>query len=234
MQGYYLTAGFGATKQNNMGNNQDLAVSVTDSMKETVVPTSFSYAQNTTRPDGAADDLLARSFKLSFGNLINKQISFGLGIVHEDDRSLVDRYTQTNVQTGFLWTPNSNVGAAVVFDNLVPPQTDSIPESYRLKQTIGAGVSYNYRRIVRLKADLISAENDTFGKPTIAAGMESYMNRWMILRWGLARNNQLAANLYTAGLGFVGPKFGLHYAYQNSPQNESLSRHSVDLAVPIW
>ena len=236
MQGYYLSAGFGATKQNNMGSNQDLAVSVTDSMKETVVPTSFSYVQNTTRPEGATDDLLARSFKLSFGNQINKKLAFGLGIVHQDDRFPTDRYAQTNVQTGFLWVPNSNMGAAVTFDNMIPPASvsSSVPEAYRLKQTIGVAGSYNFHKFVRLKADLISAENNTFGKPTLAAGMENYLNRWLILRWGLQRNNQLDANLYTAGLGFVGPKFGLHYAYQNSPQNESLTRHSVDLALPIW
>jgi hypothetical protein len=234
MKGYYLTAGFGATKQNNMGSNQDLAVSVTDSMKETVVPTSFSYVQNTTRPEGATDDLLERGFKLSFGNMINKQVAFGLGIVHEDDRFPTDRYTQTNVQTGFLWMPNQNVGVAATFDNMIPSTSDTIPEAYRLKQTMALGGSYNYRKFVRVKADLISAENNTFGKPTLAAGMESYLNRWLVLRWGLQRNNQLAANLYTAGLGFIGPKFGLHYAYQNSPQNESLTRHSVDLALPIW
>ncbi len=233
MKGYYLTAGFGATKQSNAGTNQDLAVSVTDSMKETVVPTSFSYAQNTTRPEGFTDDVLSRAFKLSFGNMMRKDFAFGLGINYQDDRTPQERYSQTNVQTGFLWTPNQNLGVAVTFDNMVPPQT-SVPETHRLKQTISTGVSYNYQKIVRLKADIISAENNTANKPTLAAGMESYMNRWIILRWGLQRNNQLEANLYTAGLGFAGPKFGLHYAYQNSPQNESLTRHSVDLALPIW
>ncbi|MGZ5279231.1 MAG: hypothetical protein ACXWC9_04785 [Pseudobdellovibrionaceae bacterium] len=234
MKGYYLTAGFGATKQNKVGTNQDLAISVTDSMKETVVPTSFSFVQNTTRPEGVTDDLLARAFKLSFGNMLNKQVAFGLGIIHQDDRFPEDRYAQTNVQTGFLWTPNQNIGAAVTFDNMIPIREEAAPEAYRLKQTIGIGSSFNYKKMLRLKVDVISAENNTFGKPTLAAGLESYMNRWMVLRWGAQRNNHIDANLYTAGLGFIGPRFGLHYAYQSSPQNESLTRHSVDLALPIW
>jgi hypothetical protein len=233
MKGYYLTAGFGASKQNKMGTNQDLAVSVTDSMKETVVPTSFSYAQNNYRPEGFEDDLLSRSFKLSFGNSINQQVAFGLGINYQDDGALEDRYRQTNLETGFLWTPNQNIGAAILFDNMIPAP-DSIPEQFRLKQKMTLGTSLNYRKMLRVKADIISASGNRFGKATYAAGMESYLNRWMIFRWGLQRNNLLEANLYTAGLGFVGPKFALHYAYETSPQNESLTRHSVDLALPIW
>jgi hypothetical protein len=233
VKGYYFTAGFGTAKQNNMGTNQDLVVSVTDSMKDTVVPTAFSYAQNNSRPEGANEDDLARAFKLSFGNQVRKGFGFGLGINYQDDKTPLERYTQGNLQAGFLWTPNESVGAALVFDNFVPPN-DSTPEPYRLPQTVALGSSYNYRKFLRLKADLISGTNNDLGLPTLAAGMESYMNRWLILRWGLQRNNELAANLYTAGLGFIGPKFALHYAYQNSPQNESLTRHSVDLAVPIW
>ncbi len=233
MRGYYLTAGFGATKQNHMGTNQDMSVSVTDSMKDTVVPTSFSYAQQNYRPEGFEDDMLSRSFKLSFGNSVTSQVAFGLGINYQDDGWLQDRYRQTNIETGFLWTPNANVGAAILFDNMIPAP-DSIPEQFKLKQKTSIGTSLNYRKVVRVKADLISAAGNSFAKPTLAAGMESYLNRWLIFRWGLQRNNEVEANLYTAGLGFVGPKFALHYAYENSPQNESLTRHSVDLALPIW
>jgi hypothetical protein len=233
LNGYYFGAGYGASHQNRAGNAQDLSVSLTDNMKDTVVPTSFSYVQNTSRPEGVSDDVMGRTFKLSFGNFIRPGFAFGLGINHQDDRPPQDHYIQTNVQTGVLWAPNKDFGAALTFENLVPPNTD-IPEAFRLKQTTGAGVSYNFKRFVRLKGDLVSASNNNFGKPTLAFGMESYMNRWMILRWGLQRQNELDANLYTAGIGFIGPKFGFHYAYENSPQNESLSRHSVDLAVPIW
>jgi hypothetical protein len=231
--GYHFAAGFGASHQNTNGRSQDLAVSLTDNMKDTIVPSSLSYVQNTTRPEGATEDISQKSFKLSMGNFMRENFSFGLGINYEDDRTTVDRYTQTNVQTGILWSPHRDFGIAVVLDNLLTPPTD-IPEYFQLRQTTGIGTSYNFKRFLRVKLDVTSASNNSFGKPLIGAGMETYLNKWLILRWGLQRNNDLAANLYTAGMGFVGPKFGVHYAYENSPQNESLTRHSVDLAVPIW
>lgn len=233
LNGYYFSAGYGASHQTVTGNSQDLSVSLTDNMKDTVVPTAFSYVQSNLRPEGVSEDVFDRSFKLSFGNFIRPGLAFGLGVVHQDDRLPEQHYMQTNMGMGFLWSPSKEFGAALTLDNMITPNQET-PEAFRLKQTVGMGASYNYKRFVRLKGDVISASNNSFGKPTLAFGMESYMNKWLILRWGLQRQNEMDANLYTAGVGFIGPKFGLHYAYENSPQNESLTRHSVDLAVPIW
>ncbi len=233
LNGYYFTAGFGASQQTQRGATQDLSISLTENMKETVVPTALSFVQQTSRPEGMANDVLGRSFKLSFANFLRPGLSLGFGINHQNDRMDEETYDQTNLQIGFLWAPNRELGAAVAFENVVPPSLNT-PEGLRLQQKSALGFSYNYKKFVRFKGDVITTANNSFEKPILGAGMESYMNRWMILRWGLQRDNLQDANLYTAGLGFIGPKFGLHYAYQNSPQNESLTRHSVDLAVPIW
>lgn len=242
LTGYYFSAGFGATKQTEMGTEQDMSVSLTDNMKQTVLPTSLSYVQSSVRRalptatggfSEVTEDAFQRDFKLSFGNFIREGVGFGLAVNHQDTRLPIEHYSQTNAQAGFLWAPNKVFGAALVMDNVLPV-SGALPETYRLKQTTAIGASYNYKRFVRLKADVISASGNTWAKPEIAAGMENYVNRWLVVRWGLGRNNETESNLYTAGLGFIGPKFGVHYAFQSSPQNESLTRHSVDLAVPIW
>lgn len=232
IQGYYFTAGFGSQKQTSIGSNQDLAVSLTDNMKDTIVPASLSYVQTTMLPE-VGDDSVQRTFKLSFGNFYSPGFAIGLGIEHQDDRLETESHQQTNAQLGMLFAPSKDIGLAAVFDNLVPPKSD-IPEAYRQKQTMTFGASLNFRRLFRLKADVKSATNNSFNKPTAGLGLESYINRWLVVRMGAQRNAELAANLYTAGIGFVGPKFGLHYAYQNSPQVESMTRHSVDMAIPIW
>ena len=232
LTGYYFTAGFGAATQSSVGSNQDMAFSLTDNMKETIIPTSFSYAQNTIQPELGAD-VLRRDFRLSFGNFIRPGLAFGLAIIHDND--VLDRtnYQQTNAQIGFLLAPTSSLGFAAVFDNLVSPNKD-IPDFYRFKQTSAFGASWNFRRLFRFRGDVISSSGNSFSKPTVAVGMESYLNRWFVLRLGAQRNSEEEANLYTGGVGFIGPKFGFHYAYQNSPQKMALTRHSVDLAVPIW
>lgn len=80
----------------------------------------------------------------------------------------------------------------------------------------------NYKRFVRVKMDITTDSNYGLVRPLFAAGIESYMNDWFILRWGAQRDNEKATNKYTAGLGFIGPKFAFHYAYQNSPEDLSL------------
>lgn len=232
-KGYYFTTGMSSTRQTNVGNNQDFSLSVTDAMAETVVATAFSYVQKNLRFEGQADDSISREFKLSFGNMIYKKVAFGLAIAHNNDRVGVDVHQQTNVDSGLLWTPNSNIGLGVLFRNAIPPK-DSVPELVRQQQRMGLGASYNYKKFVRVKMDINSAANNALNYPMIGAGMESFLNRWLVVRWGLARDNEVKADQYSAGMGFLGPKFALNYAYQTSPQNERLTRHSVDLAVPIW
>lgn len=231
LKGYYFTASYGAASQGETG-TQDLALSITENMKDTVVPTSLSYSQ-THFDDGVGNKVNSRDFRLSLGNFIGKNTALGLGIRHKNDVLPDDRYAQTNVDLGGLWAPTSSFGVAAVFETLMPPQSN-VPEAFRLNQTMAFAGTYNYKKFMRIKADIVSQTNNSFNKPTLGAGMESYLNKWMILRWGLAKNNELDANLYTAGLGWVLPRFGLHYAYQNSPQDETLTRHSVDLAIPVW
>ena len=233
LTGYYFSAGFGSSKQTNLGTAQDLALSITDNMKDTVLPTSFSYVQRTSVPAGATENVFQRNLKLSFGNFLRDGLGFGLAVNHEDDRLAIDHFTQTNLEAGFLFAPNKEFGLALVFDNILPVGA-AAPEVYRLKQTTAIGASYNFKRFVRVKADMITDSGNSLAHPALAAGMESYMNRWLVIRWGVGRNNEADSRLYTAGLGFLGPKFALNYAFQNSPQTASLTRHSVDLAVPIW
>lgn len=233
-KGYYFTTGYGSSKQTNVGNNQDLSLSITDAMPDTVLATTFSYVQKNLRFEGQAEDSVGREFKLSFGNLVyKKEVAFGLGIVHDSDKIETNSYQQTNMDLGLLWTPNSNIGLGILVRNAIEPK-DSIPVLIRQQQRTGFGASYNHKKFVRFKADINSSTGNSFKEATLGAGMESFMNRWLVLRWGLQHDNEIKADQYSAGLGFLGPKFALNYAYQTSPQNERLTRHSVDLAVPIW
>ena len=65
------------------------------------------------------------------------------------------------------------------------------------------------------------------------AGLETYLNDWMIIRLGYQNNNVLSKNFTTAGLGFSGPQFGFHYGYLTNVSNRNEDRHTVDLGVPF-
>lgn len=233
IKGYYFYSGMGVSRQTTTATNQDLAFSLTDAMRETVVPTSLGYVQNSRQFEGEFDSSISRSFRLAFGNSFRKNLAFGLTVAYNNDRFRDQNYQQTNLEAGFLWTPSANFGAGIQFKNLLKPDSE-IPEYVRFQQRSLLGLSYNYKKFMRAKIDVSTDSANRLNYTTLGFGMESYLNRWLIFRWGVGRDNEEASNQYSAGLGFMGPKFALHYAYQSSPQNERLTRHSVDLAVPIW
>jgi hypothetical protein len=185
------------------------------------------------KKDSTRYDLTTRDIRLSFGNFITQGFAFGLGVHHQDDQFPVLRYAQTNLNLGFIYAFDNNLGVGLSMENILDPQAD-LPKDIRMQSTAGVGISYNYRTFARFRVDLSSASGNRFNKPTLGTGLESFMNKWLITRLGVSRNFDEETNLYTAGLGFKGPKFGLHYAYLSSPQEAKLTRHSIDLAVPLW
>jgi hypothetical protein len=231
LKGYHFTSSFARASQGEV-NDSDMAFSISDSMPDTIVPTALSYSQNNTE-DSLKNQLHQKHFRLSFGNMVHDRFAFGLGIGHDQIRLANKSFSDTNLTVGTLFSNKSNIGFAVVANNILRPN-QNIPEELRPSQTITVGTSALYKRLVRFRVDATARLEDQMAKPLLGAGVENYLNKFSILRVGYQRDSLLEANVYSAGLGFVLPKFGLHYGYQQSPQKELLTRHSVDLAIPIW
>jgi len=228
LNGYYFSTGYASLPSG----SRQFSLSLSDNMKQTVIPTSLSYVQ-TSKDEISGVRNSSQAFRLSFGNFVTPAVAFGLGINHQQDRFLNGSYNQTNLGLATMWTPTSTLGFAIFANNLLTP-SKSTPQDVQQKGETILGASYKYRRFLRAKVDLATDSKNTMSKPTLAAGIEYYMNRWVVARLGAAQVYETESNLYAAGVGFVLPRFGLHYAYQNSPQIEESTRHSVDLAIPIW
>jgi hypothetical protein len=232
LRGYFFSAGWGSASQTELGTTQDLAVSLIDNMRDTVVPTSLSYVQETYRNSSLPADQ-HQELRLGLGGLVHRRFTLGLGGLYQTDHLAAQTYHQFNMQMAAMWAFSRDWGFAAIANNIVPAG-DKVPEPYRQQQTLTLGTSYQYKTVVRFKLDVTSDAGYAWGHPLLGGGVENYLDKWLIFRVGAQRDNQLAANIYTAGLGFAGPKFSLNYAYQNSAEDQSLTRHSVDLAVPLW
>jgi hypothetical protein len=139
-----------------------------------------------------------------------------------------------NATIGAMFPVRKDIGLGFVFENIIATDSD-LPASERLDPNMSVGLSYNYQRFVRLRADLISQPGNNMGKPILAAGVENYWNRWIIFRLGGQRDLAREQSTESIGLGFAGPKFELQYAFQNIRGGlEAEARHSVDLGLPIW
>jgi hypothetical protein len=235
VKGYNFTSSYSASSSSTdegAGGTTDLSLGLMDNMKDTVVPTALSYVQGTTT---LADQsrIISKDIRLALGQRVSQRFSFGLAGHYKNDRTDFDSYGQGNLTLAGALALTDDLALGLIYDDFLPPP-GSLPEAFKIRASTGIGISHNYKRVIRSKLDIVTAANNNYGKPTISGGVETYMNKWLILRVGLAHNYQKKADLFAGGIGFKGPKFGIHYAYQNAPEDQSLSRHSVDLAIPIW
>ena len=238
-RGYVFTSSMTSSKTGSDLTNNGYLLALVDNLPETVVPTAFAFTQSTDKFQGEIYHS-ERDFRLSSGNSINNQWAYGLGVNYKTDEYKTDKRpditktaTQINLHTGVMWTPTKQTGLGLVFRNFVGPD-NSVPDAYRLNPETVFGYNYNYKKFLRLKADIGTTGANSFGRPKLGTGMEMYMNRWLVMRMGAGRNMLENSNAYGVGVGFLGPKFALNYAFSNDNKDESLARHTVDLAVPIW
>jgi hypothetical protein len=225
ISGYHFTTSYSYIKDQ----QSDFVLSLTDAMKDTVVPTSLGYLQ--TQLKNAESDVQIKDLRLAFGEIFKRKWSFGLAAHYLNHKTSEDSYGQTNLTLAFAHAFNSNLSFGAVFDDVLPASNE-IPKQWQLQSKTALAVSYDYKKVVRGKLDYLSGGNNRFDKPEVLAGVESYLNKWTIIRLGLGHSFEKNTSSTAAGIGFKGPKFGIHYAFLRDFNLET--RHSVDLGIPVW
>ncbi len=205
-------------------NKDEFMVNFSDNTQESLIPGAIGYLQQKTRALG--QEVKQRAFSLALAEFVMDRMTFGI-VGHHFTHKLDGGadYQQTNGDLGFLFAPTATVGLGLVVYNVFGERKD-VPEEIRLKTSVGAGVNYIYKDFIRLRADATS-------RSVYMAGMESYMSRWIIARFGYQNDTDNKRELWTVGAGFDGPKFGLNYAYQGNPKLSGDYRHSIDLQIPF-
>jgi hypothetical protein len=206
---------------------EDLALSLSESSREVVIPASLSYLQRKFT-DILNREIRLQETRLSLADFVTTKFSMGLtGIIGNLKINDVE-YTQTNGNLGFFLTPTDHFGMAYVVHNIFGV-SENVPEAYRLQPEGAVGFNYIYRNFIRTRFDVKSAANNNFGKPTYMMGFETLFNEFMAFRFGY-RNDILASQeLLCGGFGFNGPVFSLNYAHMGSIKGANFDRHSIDL-----
>lgn len=207
-------------------------VSLTDNAKDSSFPAGLAYLQR--REDRAnGEEIMIRDVRLSFANFIGKS-NWAMGLTAH--QYLIEnplfREEQVNADLGLVWTPAKDWGVGFVVNDFMP-ESKTVPSADRLKSRMSVGLTRVYKNFVRLRADLISAENQDFSHPVLALGYEAYLNNWVIFRLGYRKENDLQRTAGTAGLGLDLARFTLNYGYESLSGESPENRHSVDLAIPF-
>jgi hypothetical protein len=173
--------------------------------------------------------MLAYAYESVVGN-----VSFGADFNLNDmkltgsDKS----YQQTRAAAGFLWQPTKAFSFGLVHKNIALNNTD-LPDSVDHVTTTTAGIAYVYQSFAQFRFDVETVEKQPSDRFIYKGGLETYINDWIITRLGYRNDNILSQNFTTFGLGFAGPQFQLHYAYQTEAKSTVDPLHIIDLSFPF-
>ena len=196
-------------------------------------PAAASYVsnQNTFGTNAAASE---KHFVIAGGKIIYKHLAFGLAFNRrETEITGFEKMIQNDFMTGLLYTPKSDLALGFIFKN--PVHADGvIPKYLQLAGLWGLGIYYIYAGSFHFRFDLTQElENNPDKKFSFAGGIESRMAEFVGVRVGYKKDELNQLNVFTAGLGFMGPKLSLSYGYQTETQKSASGRHTLDLRLPF-
>lgn len=209
------------------------AVSFTDNNPEVVVPGALHFVKKL-RSFKGHPDVEETFWQLAVGNFYHKQLAIGFSIYNLDlQLTGADSYQIWDGVIGMNYNPKGDFAAALVLYNVVG-SPNKVPEHLRQPQKVMVGMSYLISDFVRTRFDLgrqVQLNPDT--KWQIQAGFESFINDFMILRFGYDSNPLREFEGATAGISFNGPRLKVDYAFVKNTKGEGGQLHSIDLRIPF-
>jgi hypothetical protein len=207
------------------------AMSVADNGDDAYLPAALQFIkQNQTNLD-------TQQLGLSLATPRWKGMTFGLSA------SMVE-YTQFPSEISELHSRQSvfDLSATLAFSKnfglgLVARKVGSsrveLADALQVQKTVSMGLSYTYLNFARMRFDIESAPENKLNKLIYMAGLENYLNDWLVFRLGYKSDTVAVKDYFSAGMGFGGPQFGLHYAYISNVANKSEDQHLIDLGIPF-
>lgn len=174
---------------------------------------------------------------LTLGNFVMPQMSAGINYHFHDTQTPLKTYQEHNFGIGFLWTPMDHMGVGMSFQNINNPPKD-VPDIYTLGTTYGLGLLYIHKSFIRMRLDFTKKDHalSAYSYNETALGLETALSEWLYSRIGAARQvNELdeITQKYSFGLGFAGPRFGIHYSFQQYQLSQLGQEHNLDLVIPL-
>ena len=206
---------------------EHLNVQFTDNGKDALFPAALLYTSNN------LSGFKTKAFHLTMASAWWNQLGFGVDASAREItiNATAEKYSQTVISTG-LFYQNQGFGVGLVSKNK-PLTNTALTDDLDQTATAVIGFSYIYDDFAKLKFDIESAEDQKVNKLIYMAGIETYLNDWIVTRIGYRNDNVHSLNYFTAGIGFNGPQFGLNYAYQSEARTTTDPLHTVDLNIPF-
>lgn len=229
-----------AATDNSQGSSHHWHLSLNENSPDSIVGTSIYLNQSAwdASPDGTMGARQTQDGWFSIANFVMPLLTVGLSYHLRQTQTLDLDFQEHNFGLGFIWTPLEDFGFGFSLQNFRPCAKD-IPAEFCVGSNAGVGLLYLGGDSVRLRLDYSQKSHPLLSQAGTewAFGLENLMTPWALARVGVAqeqRQDKSQILRYAFGLGFAGPRFGIHYGYQQYQIAQRGSEHSVDLIIPFW
>lgn len=142
-----------------------------------------------------------------------------------------EAYTQWNFTLGTLFMIHENLGVAYVLKNIAQPGSD-VPMGLREDMAQTIGVFAGLGEVARLRVDVSRQERfNPDHKMAYMVGLESKNSEFLLFRFGYRYDDLAGQRVWTAGLGFDGPRLKADYSMEKDQYGTPGALHSVDLRL---
>jgi hypothetical protein len=207
------------------------AMVVSDNGQDAYFPAAFSFLRTT------ATTVDTQQLGISFATPRWKKVALGgtasmVEYTNYFTGGIEQKYRQAAFDFAATVAFTKNFGIGLVAKKMASGSV-ALPETLQTPRTIGLGMSYTYMGFARLRFDVESAPDNKTDKLVFMGGLENYINDYVVFRLGHQNNQVTDKNYISAGLGFTGPQFGLHYAYISNTADKTEDKHLIDLGIPF-
>lgn len=227
LRGWHMGFIYGAESEGTAAGSNKYHFILSDASEDVAFPASVSYSQ-VSRFETGQNDIDERELRVAAGFKILDNLSMGVA-AKRYSQEVVGRTgvkADYNGTVGFLYNPMRYLGFGLVFDDFI--ETREIA----FNPLIGAGVHYQFRRVVRARLDVSQPQKDNPNRRYILAyGIESlFTGQRFKLRVGQRHDMWLEKRYVSTGLGWDGPRLALNYAYEKDIDREDF-RHLIDMKI---
>lgn len=211
-------------------NPDSWGITISDNGKDALFPAALAFQRSDI--DNLKTQQLSLALSYSYKNIVAVGTNLSMLEYNQGTQTYDQKYRQSAADFGIVINPIPAFGIALVASKAFSSKTE-LNESLQKQKTLGLGTQYTLMKFVRFRFDIESAPENKTDQLVYMGGVETYMNDWVVLRLGYQNNNVVGKNYSTAGIGFTGPQFGLHYAYTANVVDGSEDKHSIDLGIPF-
>lgn len=230
---YYATGFFSSGSHPNEGDRQQLGALLSDGSPDRIFQGSLAYVRSTSSPVGT-NEVRTQDIHITGSNFVWKNVAFGISahrfVYHRDG---VPESTQYNGGAGILYVFSNQLTFGLVASDILKSMgSGAVPPEGRLNKTYGLGASYIFEDKLGLRLDITRpTDNNPNHNSNIMGGFESEWLQFFAFRSGFRWEEAVGPEkrVFTAGLGFKGPKLRADYGFEKDTEVAGGVRHSFDL-----